>query len=190
MENVLTVKRELISKYLPQKGISTDNCEKVVDIILSSHEFLPRPQAEADPSHKQVIPYVVLCRGDMVFATKRLNKGGEKRLHGLMSLGIGGHINPEADGDGSDVLSRGMLREISEEVSIEKSGELVARGLINDDSNEVGSVHLGLFYTMEVQCEVAVKETEKLEGLWVRRSELPSLLDSMETWSQLVVSAL
>ncbi len=190
MENVLTVKRELIAAYLPEKGISTEGCESVVDIILESHQFTPRQQAEGDPSLKQIIPYVVLCSGQMVFATKRLNKGGEKRLHGLLSLGVGGHINPEADGDGKDVLSRGMFREISEEVNIEKSGELVARGLINDDSNEVGSVHLGLFYTMEVEGAVTVKETEKLEGLWLNRSELPTLLENMETWSQLVVSVL
>ncbi|MEG1686418.1 MAG: hypothetical protein RR276_00900, partial [Angelakisella sp.] len=63
---------------------------------MAHHEFIPRPEAENDPTRKQIIPYVVLCRGSEVFATRRLNKGGEARLHGLLSLGIGGHINPEA----------------------------------------------------------------------------------------------
>lgn len=189
MENVLTVKRDLIEEFIPAAGITTENIDAVVNIILDNHEFIPRPDAETDPSHKQIIPYVVLCRGDEVFATRRLKKGGEARLHGLISLGIGGHINPETDGDGSDVLFRGLRREVAEEVYITQSHELIPRGMINDDSNEVGKVHLGMFFTMDVSGEVTVRETEKLEGLWIKRAELAGLSDEMETWSQLVVSA-
>ncbi|NCC67679.1 MAG: hypothetical protein EOM14_05715 [Clostridia bacterium] len=190
MENVLTVKRELIAQYLPEKGITSENCDKVVDIILARHEFTPRPDAENDPSKKQIIPYVVLCCADKVFVTRRLKNGGETRLHGLLSLGVGGHINPETDGDDDDVLHRGMMREIGEEVNITTFGKLSARGLINDDTNEVGSVHLGLFYTMEVSGEVTVRETEKLEGFWVDRSELSALNEQMESWAQFAASAL
>lgn len=190
MESVLTVKRELIEQFLPEKGITTDNCDKLVDIILANHEFTPRSEAENDPSKKQIIPYVVLCEDDKVFVTRRLKKGGESRLHGLLSLGVGGHINPEADGNGSDVLNRGMMREIKEEVYITSYGKFTPRGIINDDTNEVGSVHLGLFYTLNVSGEVSVRETEKLEGFWVKRSELKAMHEQMETWSQFVISAL
>ena len=190
MENVLTVKRELIAEFIPQKGIVTENCDKVVDIILNNYEFLPRPEAENDPSHKQIIPYVTVCRGDEVFVTRRLNKGNETRLHGLLSIGVGGHINPETDGHGDDVLFRGMKREIEEEVKIELMGKMTPRGMINDDLTEVGSVHLGLSFTLEVDGEVSVLETEKLEGFWVKRSELPALSEQMETWSQFVTKAL
>ena len=190
MENVLTVKRELISGFIPQKGITTENCDRMVDIILSEHEFLSRPEAENDPSHKQIIPYVVIRKGDEVFVTRRLNKGGEKRLHGLLSIGVGGHINPENDGDNSDVLERGMKREIEEEVDIENMVKLTPRGIINDDTNEVGTVHLGLFYTLEVTGSVFVRETEKLEGFWVKQSELKELYDQMETWSQFVIQTI
>ena len=34
--------------------------------------------------------------------------------------------------------------------------------------------------------EVTVRETEKMTGRWVARSELRSLRESMETWSQIV----
>ena len=189
MENVLTVKRELIAAYIPEKGITTESCDKMVDIILQHYEFLPRPDAENDPSHKQIIPYVVVCRGDEVFCTRRLNKGNETRLHGLLSVGVGGHINPETDGCSSDVLYLGMKREIEEEVSIENMGQLTPRGIINDDTTEVGSVHLGLFYTLEVTGEVKVLETEKLEGFWIKRSEMSALSEQMETWSQFVAQA-
>ena len=190
MENVLTVKRELISKFIPEKGITTENCDRMVDIILGNYEFLPRPEAENDPSHKQIIPYVVICRGDEVFATRRLKKGNETRLHGLLSVGIGGHINPETDGNGEDVLSRGMDRELEEEVSIESRGKMTPRGIINDDTTEVGSVHLGLFFTLEVTGEVKVLETEKLEGFWIKRADMEGLSEQMETWSQFVTKAL
>ena len=190
MENVLTVKRELISKFIPEKGITTENCDRMVDIILGNYEFLPRPEAENDPSHKQIIPYVVICRGDEVFATRRLKKGNETRLHGLLSVGIGGHINPETDGNGEDVLSRGMDRELEEEVSIESRGKMTPRGIINDDTTEVGSVHLGLFFTLEVTGEVKVLETEKLEGCWIKRADMEGLSEQMETWSQFVTKAL
>ncbi|NLH00716.1 MAG: hypothetical protein GX488_02235, partial [Clostridiales bacterium] len=128
MEKVLAVKRELISGYIPIKGITEKDCGKLVDIILSNFEFLPRSEAENDPSHKQIIPYVVICRGDEVFVTRRLNKGGETRLHGLLSIGGGGHINPKSDGCGSDVLKRGMEREIEEEVALERIVSLTPRG--------------------------------------------------------------
>jgi len=190
MENVLTVKRELIAAYIPEKGITTENCDTMVVIILQHYAFLPRPDAENDPSHKQIIPYVVICRGDEVFVTRRLKKGGEARLHGLLSLGVGGHINPETDGCGADVLYRGMKREIEEEVSIGNMGQMTPRGIINDDTTEVGSVHLGLFYTLEVTGEVKVLETEKLEGFWIKRAELADLSEQMETWSQFVIQAL
>ena len=190
MENVLTVKRELISQFIPEKGITTENCDKMVDIILGNYEFLPRPEAENDPSHKQIIPYVVICRGDEVFATRRLKKGNETRLHGLLSVGIGGHINPETDGNGEDVLSRGMDRELEEEVSIESRGKMTPRGILNDDTTEVGSVHLGLFFTLEVTGEVKVLETEKLEGCWIKRADMEGLSEQMETWSQFVTKAL
>lgn len=190
MENVLTVRRELVSDFLPQMGISTRDSATLVDIILSNHVFLPRPEAEQDPTHKQVIPYVVLTRGDEVFVTRRLKKGGEARLHGLLSIGVGGHISHEADGDGPDVLRRGMERELAEEVEIEHMGALMPRGIINDDTQEVGRVHLGLLFTLEVAGEVTVREKEKLDGFWKLRTELPALKDQMETWSQFAVEAL
>jgi len=105
-------------------------------------------------------------------------------------VGVGGHINPETDGSGSDVLYRGMKREIEEEVSIDCMGKMTPRGIINDDTTEVGSVHLGLFYTLEVTGEVCVLETEKLEGFWIKRTDMAGLSEQMETWSQFVTTAL
>jgi predicted NUDIX family phosphoesterase len=189
MEKVLVVKTEKLSKYIEGKtGLLKDDSDKVLDIIINEHEFIWRPDAEEDPSYKQIIPYVVLTQNDKVFATRRLNKGGESRLHGKLSIGIGGHINPVDEIDPKAVLMRGLERELDEEVYIERRGELLPQGLINDDTNGVGSVHLGLCFKMEVQGEVTVKETEKLTGQWYTLDELKAEYDNMETWTQIALS--
>ena len=189
-ESVLAVRREYIEHFIHgKKGLITGCGEELMAIIADKHEFLPRHEAEADPSYKQIIPYVTLRRGDEVFATRRLNKGGESRLHGLMSLGVGGHINP-ADDRRDEALMNGLRREVDEEVAVCRALSLTPRGVINDDTNEVGSVHLGFFFTLDVEGEVTVRETEKLSGEWLRLGELCSLKDQMETWSQLVLEAL
>lgn len=191
MENVLVVKTEKLSAYISGKnGLIRENNREILDIIINEHEFIPRPEAEGDPSFKQIIPYVVITRGDKVFMTRRLNKGGESRLHGKISIGIGGHINPVDETDKERVLMRGLERELDEEVAVDKRGELVPCGIINDDSNGVGSVHLGLCFRMEVEGEVAVKETEKLEGGWMTVSELRDSYDNMESWTQIALSVL
>lgn len=189
MEKVLVVKTEKLSEYISGRiGLLTDVSEAVLEVIINEHEFIPRSDAEEDPAYKQIIPYVVLTRQGKVFTTRRLNKGGESRLHGKISIGIGGHINPVDETDRKSVLMQGLERELDEEVYIENRGQLVPCGLINDDSNGVGAVHLGLCFTMEVEGQVAVKETEKLAGAWMSIDELKAEYDNMETWSQIAMA--
>ena len=189
MEKVLVVKTEKLAKFISGKtGLLTADREEMLDIIVNHHEFIDRPAAEEDPSYKQIIPYVVLTRKGLVFATRRLNKGGESRLHGKVSIGIGGHINPVDETDRRSVLMKGLERELDEEVYIRRRGELVPQGFINDDGNGVGAVHLGLCFSMEVEGEVSVKETEKLSGGWMSLQELRGEFDNMETWSQIALA--
>ena len=113
MEYVLVVKTEKLSQFISGRtGLITESNAEMLDIIRAEHEFIPRPDAENDPDYKQIIPYVVLRRGDEIFMTRRLKKGGEARLHGLMSIGVGGHINPVDDVDRENVLLRGLEREL------------------------------------------------------------------------------
>ena len=84
MEYVLVVKTEKLSQFISGRtGLITESNAEMLDIIRAEHEFIPRPDAENDPGYKQIIPYVVLRRGDEIFMTRRLKKGGEARLHGL-----------------------------------------------------------------------------------------------------------
>ena len=189
MEKVLVVKTEKLAKFISGRtGLLTEDREAMLDIIINEHEFIDRPAAEEDPSYKQIIPYVVLTRKGLVFATRRLNKGGESRLHGKVSIGIGGHINPVDETDRRSVLMKGLERELDEEVYIQRRGELVPQGFINDDGNGVGAVHLGLCFSMEVEGEVSVKETEKLSGGWMSLQELRGEFHNMETWSQIALA--
>lgn len=189
MEQVLVVKREKIEKFIAGKnGLITENVPELLEVIRNEHEYMPRAEAEERPDFKQIIPYVILRRGEKVFVTRRLNKGGEARLHGKISIGVGGHINP-VDEQG-DMLMKGLWREIHEEVELQNHGELCSCGFINDDSNSVGSVHLGACFTLETDGEVSVKETEKLEGLWMTLPELKANYDYMETWTQIALEVL
>jgi predicted NUDIX family phosphoesterase len=189
MENILVVPTETLRPYLTDRGLIRGKEAELYAIIEKEHTFIPRPDAEKDPSYKQIIPYITLCRKDEVFCTRRTNKGGEARLHGRLSLGIGGHINTLDDMESGDIFRRGLQRELEEEVYLTGGGELIPIGVINDDTNEVGSVHLGFFFTMEVT-DAAVRETDKLEGLWLKRSELNENMENMETWSQIACEAL
>jgi predicted NUDIX family phosphoesterase len=189
-ESVLVVRREYLEQWIGgRNGLILGSEQALLEVISARHEFLPRPEAEANPAYKQIIPYVAVTRGGEVFALRRLNKGGETRLRGLVSLGVGGHINP-GDDTREEALMNGLRREVAEEIAAEHPGTLTPRGVINDDSNEVGRVHLGFFFTMEVTGGVTVRETEKLSGEWVRRTELSALREQMESWSQIVLEVL
>ena len=73
---------------------TTEGLEAIRRFIVDQHFFLPRAQAEYDATVKQIIPYVLLRRGDAYFLLRRLKKQTETRLHDKLSLGVGGHINP------------------------------------------------------------------------------------------------
>lgn len=190
-ESILVVKTGLLAGIISGKnGLIRGRDAEILDIVNEHHEFRPRPEMEEDPSYRQIIPYVVLTRGEEVFVLRRLKKGGEKRLHGLLSIGVGGHINPVDEAGRGEALMRGLRREVEEEVEVERELSLVPVGVINEETNEVGSVHLGFMFRMEVTGEVRVRETEKLEGLWVPKSELPALREQLEGWSKTAMEAI
>ncbi len=142
--------------------------------------------AEEDEEYKQIIAYLVLTHKEKVFCYKRTAKAGEQRLHSNYSIGIGGHINPIDVGKKSDLLKESMEREFEEEVAY--SGEKKERilGYINDDSNSVGRVHLGLVYEMELANEnVKLNEKELDEGKLCTLAEIKEKYESLENWSKI-----
>lgn len=173
--------------------------EEVLQRIERKGFFVERDYAEEAPSLKQVIPYSLVVRGGQVLCLKRTKKGGETRLFDKLSLGVGGHVNPEdqpseQDDARADLLARATHREVAEEELIIEGPYTVTRvGLINDDSNPVGAVHVGLVQLITVDCPVSVRETDQLEGSFVAIEALREQLAAganFETWSALLVEHL
>jgi predicted NUDIX family phosphoesterase len=155
--------------------------------------FRARRDVEDDPGFKQIIPYVIFRSCGSVFTYRRGKQQGESRLHSLRSLGVGGHV-AEEDADGQSTLDAyelALRRELDEEVTIGSEGVLRRVGLINDDGNPVGAVHLGVVHVYELE-RPAVKPRE--EGLaepeFIEVFELRRYWDEFETWSQICIRAL
>jgi predicted NUDIX family phosphoesterase len=150
--------------------------------------YRPRSQVETDPSFKQLIPYVVLRWREQVFHYTRGQKGTESRLRGLRSLGVGGHI---AEGDASlfgTAYQEGMLREIAEEIYLETPYTERCVGLINDDSNAVGQVHLGIVHIFDLEAPRARRREAALtKAGFAPLAELRRQRDEFETWSQFLL---
>ena len=159
------------------------------DVVARHGVYLDRPAAEADPGHKQLIPYVVVREGASVFLMHRTDAGADARLHGKASIGVGGHLNPVDHGE--DALLAGLRREWAEELEADWEPEFQLIGLLNDDTNPVGAVHLGVVFTVEADGRpVAVREHDKLTGAFVNADELGEAWGELETWSVLVAEVL
>jgi predicted NUDIX family phosphoesterase len=152
------------------------------EAVVAEHgEFRPRGEMERDRSWKQVIPYLVLRDGPRYFLMQRTKAGGDARLHDLWTIGVGGHLNP-GDGD----LGGGLRREWREEVRALFEPEFELIGLINDDTTDVGSVHVGAVYVADARGrEVTILETEKLIGAFADPDEVAGVVERMESWSAL-----
>ena len=181
-EQVMVVEREAIAQWLVEYGLTRDHGDDLLMAIAGQHFFIDRATAERSPEFKQIIPYVLLRHGDSWFLLQRTPKQTEARLHHKLSLGIGGHINP----DTPDLID-GLQKELEEEVGVSGDYELTFIGILNDDTTEVGGVHLGAVFVLDLeQGDVEVRETEKMSGRWVAHDELASLREQMETWTQIV----
>src|SRR6478752_6509321 len=158
-ERVLCFKRELFDKLGAFQGLSLD-VEKYLPVLTASENLLyfNRSEAEHDTRYKQLIPYVLVICNDKILRYRRGKGGQETRLHGLYSVGIGGHISDEDHGLFSSAAGYhdGMRREIMEEVAVEEAKD-AAVAVINDDSTDVGQVHFGVVHIMHVQSEATAR---------------------------------
>jgi predicted NUDIX family phosphoesterase len=180
-ELVFVVPRSTVIEGDGWHGVRTTDIESFVEAVERAGRFSPRPAMEADPGFKQIIPYLVLRDGPRYFLMRRTRAGGDVRLHDRWSIGVGGHVNP---GDGG--LSGGLVREWTEELIADFIPEFRLVGLLNDDTTEVGRVHLGAVYLAEAGGRaVAIRETDKLTGAFATREEVANVAADLETWSLL-----
>jgi predicted NUDIX family phosphoesterase len=180
-ELVFVVPRSSIADEAGWYGIRTDDLDQFLGALERDGRYEARTAMEVDPSFKQVIPYLVLRDGERFFLMRRTRAGVDARLHDRYSIGVGGHLNP---GDGG-VLG-GLRREWHEELVADFEPEFRLVGLLNDDTTEVGAVHLGAVYVADATGRpVEIRETDKLSGAFVEPYEVAAVIDRMETWSRL-----
>lgn len=190
-ERVLVVPASELDRLGRFQGFHAD-AERYLSVLLAPElmEFRPRSEVEDDPSWKQIIPYVVIRSRGSVFCYTRGTSQGETRLHRLRSLGVGGHV-AEADSSGRtglDAYDAAMRRELDEEVDIRCPGIMSLAGLINDDSNLVGSVHLGVVHIYELANPMAApREAGLADSDFVPIADLAAARDEFETWSRFCI---
>ncbi len=186
-ERVLCFERKLFEQLGVFQGLSLET-EKYLPVVTSSARtlFLNRNDAEQDQRYKQLIPYVLIVCNDQILRYQRGRRGQETRLHGLYSVGIGGHISEEDHGLFSSGLGyqEGMRRELMEEVAIDALNNAPV-AVINDDSTEVGCVHFGVVHLLRVPNEnVANRRSGIVNPEFVPMAEAVKDPSGYESWSR------
>lgn len=195
MEHVLVIPRSLFDSLGSFQGFQPE-AERYLSAILANgaNFFMERPAAEADPTHKQLIPYSIFRFEGRYLSYTRGGSSGEKRLVAKRSIGIGGHINPvdqDQDQMGEVMYFNSIEREITEELQLGGAHTQRVIGLINDDSSEVGSVHLGVVHIFELGSGDVRSNEDAIQDLqFVTLDELLAQKDSLESWSQICVNHL
>ncbi|MGE4198636.1 MAG: hypothetical protein AB7G11_16115 [Phycisphaerales bacterium] len=170
------------------------------EVLFRNAAWLDRDFAEQDPGHKQVIPYVQLLRGPApvgILHYRRGKKGSEARLHGLRSLGIGGHVEPTDiavthSESRHATLCNAMRREVREEV-LSLDGEphvLRVAGLVNSEKDPVNRVHLGVVFDVLLDRRPHDFAPEIADPQWSTLAELKAMTCGWEEWSRLVLEGM
>jgi predicted NUDIX family phosphoesterase len=196
-EQVLVIERKVLEETGMFNGLRFD-VQRYLEKFFAQGvpRFMPRPQAEQDPSYKQIIPYVLMSCDGKYLSYVRGRRAGEGRLVGNMSIGIGGHINPADDmplfnADFYETYLAAVEREVAEEVCLETghTGSIVA--LLNDESKEVGTVHLGIVHHWVLDAPAVSKREQMITQMAFKSpAELGRMRDMLESWSALCLDQL
>ncbi len=187
-EMILVIPRNLLLPDGGWHGLRSVDFDAYLKIIQNNKEFQPRAQMETDPSYKQIIPYLIFEHNNRYFLMQRHKKASETRLQSKYTLGIGGHIRQEDMQ--TDSLFDWARREFHEEVSYSGNLEIEPLGILNDDSNEVGKVHIGFVFLLHGSNPNISIKSELANGELYSLEECRAFSDRMETWSQMVVDCL
>ena len=194
-EMILVVRRSLFDAIGSFQGFSPEVDRYLPQLLSRSNNFFAqRSAADTDSSLKQIIPYALIVSQGKILRYRRGKGSGEQRLVAKGSIGIGGHMNDHDEGLFAldEVAYRaGVEREIGEEIEIAPPLHHTIRGLINDDSTEVGQVHLGIVHVLEIPAPVAKKREAVITQLeFLSPAELATENETLESWSQICLGAL
>jgi predicted NUDIX family phosphoesterase len=188
-EKILVVPTSKFFTGQPFSGLHViENFDKTQETIEIHKEFLWRSEMEIDVNYKQIIPYLVFSYDNKFFLMQRKSNASETRLQNKYSLGIGGHIKQE-DISGKNIFDWAR-REFAEEIEYTGSFSIEPIGLINDESNAVGQVHLGCAFLLKGDSGAISIKSELKQGNLLSLQECAAFYENMETWSQIVFNFL
>lgn len=183
-EKILVIPRNILFKDKKITGIEKIDFEYYQKLIQNNKQFLWRSQMETDQNYKQIIPYLIFNFENKYFMMQRKASASEARLQNKYSLGIGGHIRSE-DISGFDIFSWAK-REFAEEIEYDGNFEIEPIGILNDDSNDVGKVHVGFVFLLKGDSNKIKIRSELKSGNLLTLEECSKLYKNMENWSKLV----
>ena len=164
--------------------------------------LMEKDKSETSSTHKQIIPYILVCCPDenKLMTYRRALSGGDARLRGLLSIGVGGHIEKtDIDASLTDTNIKCVTRELREEIGLEGMSEgeiedqLIHAGYVNEDETPVGKVHFGLVYVLNISKDIMdngirINDEETLHEVQFITFEELKAIDptNMEFWTRLV----
>lgn len=189
-EEILVVQRKHIFSVIePFTGfLPVHDFAKLQQSLAPYHEFHWRSVMESDILYKQIIPYLIFEHNKQFFVMKRRENASEARLQNKYSLGIGGHIR-QADITSGNILDW-ACREFHEEVDYSGNFNAVPLGMINDESNSVGQVHIGFVFLLRGDSPCISIKSEHKEGYLIDMQGCKYRFNELESWSQMIVSQL
>lgn len=215
MRSILVIERKHLFPGLSPQGFLPDGAVDL-EALAPNLFFAERNFMEQNSHYKQVIPYMLLQRGEdaeaRVLCYQRRTKHTEARLGGLWSVGFGGHIEP-VDREDPVVKTHGLvmataIREMEEETGLSPGPDaLQMRGYINSDSEDVSSVHFGVVFTVALDSmpgedeeimELVSRQSEPHQARWIPAAKLPAMTvpggapegASFEDWSRIAVAGI
>ena len=188
-EQILVVRRtHLFAIEEAWHGLKEVDFDHYLHIINHKKAFHPRSIMETNPAYKQIIPYIIFTHKKRYFVMQRRANASEKRLQNKFTLGIGGHIRQE-DMTTANITDWAQ-REFDEEIKYSCTLSWQPLGILNDDTNSVGQVHIGVVLLAQGDSADIFIKSELKSGKLVTLEECSALSEQMETWSQLVVEHL
>jgi predicted NUDIX family phosphoesterase len=186
-EKVMVVPTNLLYEVGYFEGISTDY-SRLLNTISNNYIFKDRSGVESDSNYKQIIVYALINYKNSILRYKRGKKITESRLKNKLSIGLGGHVTKYDISAGQDPFITCLYRELSEEIHINTKLDHRFVAILNDDSNPVGAVHLGIITVIDLkQPNVKPKEKSIMECKFINKKDLRNNLQNYEKWSQICI---
>ena len=204
---VLCITRQALPVHIPQSSAYGIYDIDLNQVPSDQFHFINRNIVDAsDPDRysvgrllPQILAYSVIRCGNEILTYSR-KKGAESRLHGSRSIGFGGHVDIADYSEQADeyvgylgALIKACERELHEELGLVTTiGTRQFDSIIVDQTNPVGSVHVGLplEITLLHKYEVQVDPEEISDPIWLSINELKANIDAYENWSKLLIETL